>query len=287
MKASVNQKDIEMEIIVSDDGSKENYLVDCIKFFEKNDIKNWKYVLHNNNQGTVSNVLDAVCIATGSYVKLLSPGDFFSNKKILSSWIKFLKESGKEWSFGDVIYYCNNDGSRQVLKLLKRPYLIGCYKKHNNNKCRLNYLLNNDLVIGASVLCKRKAMLEYLKKIAGRVVYAEDNIFRIMMFDGLVPEYYPFDVIFYEYGDGISTNGDKEWEEKLKKDWAITDKLMISSRTAVDAIQIQILDNYEKKYRDENNYLISMFNKINDYFVYKKYLWTIMRRIVKVFKLRV
>lgn len=52
--------------------------------------------------------------------------------------------------------------------------------------------------------------------------------YRMMMHDGIVGIYYPVDTIFYEYGSGISTSGDREWKKRLHNDWDTANFVMKS-----------------------------------------------------------
>ena len=254
------QKKANFEIIVSDDGSKENYFKEIIKYFENKKFKDYSIVLHNKNEGTVKNVFSAVKLAKGKFVKLISPGDALVSSDTLCLWVEFLKKSGKQWSFGEALYYTRTEENKLFLtKKYCHPQIIDCYLKHKDEECRVNYVGFDDNALGSAVLCQTELMLKYLKKIIGKCIYAEDNSYRLMAFDNILPEYYPRAVIFYEYGTGISTSCDDAWYKKIRNDFESADNIMLSS-SKKDNIQKRIVEINKIKYRT------GLFNRIRKKF---------------------
>ena len=122
------------------------------------------------------------------------------------------------------------------------------YVDCNFEKCRWNYLVLDDIAMGATMLCKTKTEYEYCKKILNKVKYAEDNIWRIMMFDGIKAGYYPQITMLYEYGSGVSTSGNIEWKKRLENDWKMTDELIFNSSVdRLDSFQKKIIKAYQWK----------------------------------------
>ena len=62
------QKNINMEIIISDDCSVNNYFEEVRELFAKNSFSNYYLISHIENQGTVNNLLDAVQQCKGRYI---------------------------------------------------------------------------------------------------------------------------------------------------------------------------------------------------------------------------
>lgn len=82
---------------------------------------------------------------------------------------------------------------------------------------------------------RRDLWIKYLEMIAGKVVYAEDNSYRIMMYAGEKFAYIAQSYLLYEYGTGISTNGNKVWAERMRKDWQATNRIMLSMEPCAEA----------------------------------------------------
>jgi hypothetical protein len=151
--------------------------------------------------------------------------------------------SNREWGFCRVVNY-TRDGSDNIKLVSQKahPQDMKVYINGNDDKCRWNYIAFDDLITGAAMLCKKQLLVDYLNIIKGRITYAEDNIFRMMMFDGVVPYFFSADVVLYEYGDGVSTSGSSLWERKLRDDWDAADQIMIN--------QIETKDNLQKKMKN-------------------------------------
>ena len=243
----VNQKGVIFEIVVTDDGSKKNYFEEIGAFFQEKKFKNYKLVSHIQNKGTVENMLSGIKMSEGKYVKGISPGDQLYNTGILKEWIDYMEMNHVTWSFSDAVYYEKKGNKNCLISGTAYPTNLSPYLKKNVNKCRWNYVVLGDIALGATMLCKRELQLEYIKKIAGKVVYAEDNIWRLMMFDGYVGCYFPKSTILYEYGTGISTANNSEWGYRLKKDWECTTEILLNSKEITDDFQKKIIQERENK----------------------------------------
>ena len=90
LESSLNQDEINFEIIIADDGSKENHEKEIRDYFLAHDFTNFQLVLNRQNRGTVQNLLSALDVARGEYVKPISPGDLLKN--VSCKWIKFMKD---------------------------------------------------------------------------------------------------------------------------------------------------------------------------------------------------
>lgn len=255
----VNQKLVKFEIIIADDGSKNSLSNEIKEYMSNHNFCDYRIITHAHNQGTVLNCYDAVNHACGIYVKLISPGDFFTDDKALYNWVNHLVYSGYKWSLGDAIYYVN-DGNKRAISQAAHPQDISTYIKKRDKKSRWNYLVLDDIALGAAVICQRNFLLKYLERIIYKVIYAEDNVYRMMMFDGEAADYYPNEVLFYEFGTGISTNGNSKWDELLRKDWNMANEIMLYFSNEDDRIQNKIKKEIQKKYSE--NRFIRLINKV-------------------------
>lgn len=245
----MKQKYENFEVIVSDDGSKEKYFIEVVKYFERRGFTDYSIVFHERNVGTVRNALDAVNVAESRYVKLISPGDALVADNTMALWTEYLKKSGRKWSFGDALYYRRIDEQIEFIERPCNPQIVDCYIGHDDVACRMNYVVCKDYALGAAILCDRKLLLGYLKEIVNQVIYAEDLSYRIMMFDNILPEYYPQYVIIYEYGCGVSTAGNAIWGERLRADAKNSEKIMLARHIKDgDILQRKIVNIYKRKY---------------------------------------
>ena len=260
LSSIITQEMIEFEIIVSDDGSNDNLFEDIKGFFEQNSFLHYKLIASNNNEGTVRNCLKAVQSSSGKYIKCLSPGDSMYTNTSLFEWVRELKNSNYRWSFSNVMCYkVGNDNNVETLSLKAHPQNVKCYEKEyiNIDICRWNYIVLKDIAVGAATLCERTLLLHYLELIKDRVIYAEDNVFRLMVFDGIYPLFFNSVGIWYEYGEGISTGNNIIWKEKLIKDWETATDIMLNRFNDFDDLQFKMKKTIQSRWY--RNKYISLF----------------------------
>lgn len=213
----IGQKGVDVELVITDDGSENNMFDEFKAYLDSNGFHAYKFVSHDKNQGTVINYYDGLSSATGQYVKLISPGDALYNETTLRDWLSFLMQSGNLWSFGDAVFYQMKEERRQIVYAPAFPRIINCYEKNKTNTCRWNYVVLEDVALGAAILCNKNEFLSRLKALKGIVKFAEDTAINAMVYDGLLPSYYPHNVMFYEYGTGVST-GEQVWKNRIQED---------------------------------------------------------------------
>lgn len=236
------QKGVDFEIIVSDDGSKINHCDAVTEYFQDKMFTDYTFITSEINTGIVKNTIRALAACRKQFVKFISPGDCILEEDTLCRWIAFLRESGKRWSFADVVPYKRDGGVICKASMEEHPRLKEDYKKGVDEISRWNYVVLSDIAVGAAMILEFDLFREYLAKIDGRVVYAEDNIFRLMMYDGVVGAYYPKGTILYEVGCGISTSGDSEWDKLISKDWHETIKIMKETYNPDDWLHRKIMN---------------------------------------------
>lgn len=230
LKKTVNsilfQKNISYELIICDDGSKENYFDRLEKMLDGK--CHYKLIPSFSNVGTCKNVYNGLKKSLGRYVKLISPGDYLYDEFCLNNWIDYMKKNNFSVSFGNAVYYNTENDNMNIVCIKNNPQNPYMYKKNSLIfSQKEDYLVTENLILGAAILLERDLFCDYLIKIIGKVVYAEDNIFRLMIFNNIKIIYYPNKVLWYEYGSGISTNGNSIWNEKIKNDYNEATKIMI------------------------------------------------------------
>ena len=213
------QKGITYEVIICDDGSQRRYEREMYEYFAQKHFYSYTLLFHEHNHGTVANYLSGLERARGKYTKVISPGDRLTEENTLSKWIRFTEEKNAIWSFADAYYYHIVDGKEEYIKQRAHPQCIRAYLKEQKSKCIWDYIVLNDVTIGAATIGRTQILCSYCKMIKDKgVLYAEDHLYRIMMFHGNVGCYYPHEAIYYEYVTGISTSSNREWQKKLEND---------------------------------------------------------------------
>lgn len=233
------QTDVMYEIVISDDGSEDNLFDEVEEYFREKSFRNYQLVQNAVNSGTVANSVSAVSAAKGNYVKFISPGDMLIGDCILAEWVQNMRKNYYKWSFCDVIFYSGSAENRRYYCFKAFPNDVRPYLKNNQQQCRWNYLVLRDLAVGAAIMAEKETALIYLRRILGKVKYAEDNAWRIAMFDGIVGGYFARDAVLYEYGVGTSTSGQEKWNKLLQDDWIAADCEMLNASN-MDAYQQKI-----------------------------------------------
>lgn len=236
----MKQQGIDYEILVTDDGSSENHQKKLTEYFAEHGFENYQLVLNPANQGTVRNYLSGLHAANGRYAKAIGQGDLLANQDTLCKWVAFLESEKAQWSFSDARMF--REDPKQLISVEARPQLIRPYLRHDENGCRWNYVVLSDIALGATMLGERELQEHYCQILADHgVVYAEDNMWRLMMFEGIVGSYYPETTVLYEYGTGVSAEANEKWHVRLVADWKKTDQVM-AEKAEKSAFQIKMLE---------------------------------------------
>jgi glycosyltransferase involved in cell wall biosynthesis len=271
LKSIIIQKGISVQLIVSDDGSVENNFGQIEHFLFDNGFEDFVLVGSKSNHGTVINLMQGIEKASGHFIKPLSPGDAFVEKHALCKWVDDMKKQGRRWSFANVACYYTDENGVNEIKHNAYPLDVSPYLRKDDERCRWNYLVLDDIALGAAVLGEKDVMLEYLHRIKGKVKYAEDNIWRLMMFDGIVPSYYSETMLYYEIGCGISTSGNKSWAMRLKQDWDAATREMLRDLDGLDSFQRKIWHGTE---------VLKQKSKFGKLFVLGKFKMFLIKRVI-------
>lgn len=221
LRSIIMQRNVRMEILVADDGTPD-FCESCIhSFMAEHSFADYRVLAHEQNQGTVKNLLDAVAHARGKYIKPISPGDYLYDADTLKEMYDFMTRNDAKAAFGDMVYYfC--DGALRVTNR-KTPGVDRIYLEGNRNyrhrQAIKNQMVYTDYISGAAVAYENAGFRMSLEEIAGAVTYAEDTVMQLLAVKGeriyRIPRY----VVWYEYGTGISTNAQLGFTGRVKKDF--------------------------------------------------------------------
>ena len=67
-------------------------------------------------------------------------------------------------------------------------------------------------------MTRRKLLMQYTKPLLGKAVHLEDRAYTIMIADGIDIGFWNHNLIWYEYGSGISTSTDERRQAQVIKD---------------------------------------------------------------------
>ncbi len=211
------QKNIDFEVVLTDDGSNELDKETIRDYFVKNGFENYKLVFNDKNRGTVLNYYAGLKQAKGRYVKVISPGDYLYDENTLRQFYDFCEEGNIEICFGKAATYYEEDGEVKLYPFMA-PASVECYKKKDLNEIKYNYFMYKDFIIGANFFCKTELNLKYLEQILNKVIYDEGMAYVLMVRDGIRITYCDEYIVWYEFGYGISSNFSSDRQKILDKD---------------------------------------------------------------------
>lgn len=205
----IKQKNVSLEIIICDDGSKNNYFEILKEWVDSlNTEIIFKYSFLEKNHGTIKNYLEGIKVSCGKYIKPISPGDYLYDENSLYVYKKKFEED-YDILFSDSIYYFDEKVN------IKRQYPISRLIFHKKNIC-IPYCLYSIFFLGATLCEKREIVLQILLEVENKVLYLEDySMMTIALIEKKKIAGIEKPLIWYEYGNGISTNnsGRKRMEE--------------------------------------------------------------------------
>lgn len=192
------------EIVVSDDGSEDNCFERIKEYFEEKRFTRYRLVEHEENQGTVRNLLDGVAHSQGKYIRDFGPGDLFYHAHTLQRVYDFMEKSGCEACFGLMRGYCRQeDGAIRYTQFL-HPFDIEAYRQADWERIEKNLVLYRDNASGAATCYTREFFAEYLKRIEGTVKYTEDILQILAGLDHRAFHFFPDYLVWYETDAGVS-----------------------------------------------------------------------------------
>jgi len=206
LDSALEQEYKDYEIIISDDGSKENYYNQIKEYLDGVGYKDYHFVEREENVGTVNNVLSAVEVAKGDYIRAFGQGDVFYNKKTLGRLNTFLEDNKCEYCFGLTYAFYYDEKNEKKKVDFYHPFDLKAYARKDKKRVVKNLVLYRDYPPGACMTYEREFFLKYLKKISGVLKYTEDAFQIIAGLDGCVAGFLPEYVVQYESKGGVSNS---------------------------------------------------------------------------------
>lgn len=221
---SIIQQDFDdFEIIIADDGSKDNLFPQIEEYFVEKNFLNYKFVANEVNVGTVKNILSALEVASGKYIRDFGTGDCFFAKDTLRQVYDFLEEGDREACFGLMCGFYRDEQGMIKRKKFCHPFDINVYRKAKKSggfekRILKNLVLYSDHASGAATCYKRDYYIEYLQKIENCVKYEEDIFQVLAALEGRRMDLFNQYMVWYEVGDGVSTQKNSRFAQLLQQD---------------------------------------------------------------------
>lgn len=213
----IRQKNITFELIIADDGSKNNNFLNIEEYLIQEKFQNYIFISNKENKGTVHNIKSAKPFISGEYLKIISPGDYLFDDTTLYNFYKLIETSSAKVFFGNACYYSENNKNITLYKN-NMPLNIKPFLDNNLKAIKRNYFINHDYILGCTFIVQSELFFYYLEKYLDNIIFAEDTVFIAMLSDNISFSFYNEPFIWYEYGSGISTNRNTKWSDILNKE---------------------------------------------------------------------
>lgn len=260
LESVLQQKFEDYEIVIADDASKEKCFKQLKKYFEYRQFRNYKLVSQEENLGTVKNLIHGLELVNGKYVKFISAGDTLYDESTLQKIYDFMEEEQSECCFGLMQGYRRQQNAMEKISF-PHPFDIEAYRKKKSKRIERNLVVYSDNVCGASLCYEKNFAIEYMNKISDCVVYEEDIFQVLSTLEGRPITFLDDYVVWYEYGEGVSTSGQSKFQEALAKD--------------TELFYEKIYQNYPK-----NRYIRKRHGLIKFYRIRNLYFRTVLRFFV-------
>lgn len=222
--SALYQENVEFEIIIADDCSKNDYFDRYRKLFSQFSFTNYRLIRNESNQKTVRNIANALKYASAPYVKTIDAGDMLYSPLTLRSIVDFSKQCDVQVGFGDIIRFRQNDDGEYCASNYNAPQCAAAFDPkavYNASKIFKHQMSEADWIPAPAQFYQTKVYLELLTELSEyyHVQYCQD--FTSITALGTYRVYhYPIPIYWYEWGVGISTNGSIDSRKRLYQDHA-------------------------------------------------------------------
>ena len=255
LKSVINQKNVDFEIIVSDDGSKVDPTDEIKNIFQKYNCSNYKININKENLGTVKNCLSAINLANGKYVYLISPGDMIFDDYTMSDFYNFAEEKEAQVCFGEYLNYVVDNDDVKLVEKLANPARNDVYDPPYDFFDYKLLFLCTEYILGPCYFRTKEFALKYLGYASKCCKYVEDNTSTAFaLADNVSIFHYKRDICWYECNTGISTNLNSKWINLTRKDFKNTYDELLHKYPKDRIIKLA----YKLKYGRFSNTLMSM-----------------------------
>ena len=229
IKSAVSQKNINFEIIVSDDGSKDNPKENVKAIFNKYNFTNYKININPQNIGTVKNILSALELSSGKYVYCISPGDMIYDDNTINCFLKFAEKNNACVCFGNYYDYRIVNENPEILGRVSSSARTPFYCEKKSFTMYKLLIMLGEGILGPAFFRERNYALNYIGRVSEVSKYVEDNTSVACSLADKVPIYY-YDkkICWYECDTGISRLENSEWNNRLFDDFRNTYQLLIA-----------------------------------------------------------
>ena len=218
MSSCLFQEDCPFEIIYCDDGSENNFSKEVETFFQKHSFKDFVMKCSKENQGTLKNLIEGLKVSKYMFCKTIGAGDLFYDARSLKRVVEVFEKESSDVVITNTCYFFD-DGNLKPFNV-RNPIDIKGYraKTYNQELIKKRLLLNQDLILGASVYANTDYLLNLYCEFEGKIKYTEDALLVYAALNNAKINYVDEYCIYYEYGTGISTSEKSEFQRIIQQE---------------------------------------------------------------------
>lgn len=218
IESILQQSYSDYEIIISDDGSSIDNLVHVEAYFQTIGFK--RYILNRlvKNVGTVKSLISACKVASGKYIKPIGAGDLLFGEQTLGDMASFMEENQSLFAFGCMKSYQLDDMDNVRFSTFSAPRNLRPYKNNNQKLIKKNIVIAADWISGSTLFYNKEYILPKMEEISKYVTYCEDLVQLLVVLESARVDFFPRHVLWYEFGDGVSTSSENALSVRLKRD---------------------------------------------------------------------
>lgn len=234
--ALINQKDVNFEIIIADDGSKEDYFEEIQLFFFMNNFSNYQLHKNNPNVGTVKNFLSGIELCKGEYVRGCSPGDILKDEYVLRDSFDFASKHKARCIFSKAVYYHKSHSEYKVFSKHMDPIKPNAFNWVMPRLVGKYSLFNRYWILGASMFLRKDYANKYFRAIEITSRLVEDNttaLYSVMNGERII--YFDRVTLWYEADAPTTDKKQSTSRSQIEKDFAMTLQ-MIDEKFSKDAL---------------------------------------------------
>ena len=219
LNSIVNQDFDDFEIIVADDCSKENPKEALERYFAEVGFPHYRIIVNPTNVGTVRNILGALEIAAGDYVKVLGAGDMLYAYDTLQQIDAFSRAHDIHLAFGKLKTY-SAEGGTPLIRSFNAPTKPEMYVFPQNREAIFEQqLVWGDWIPAGSLFFKRDYIKDYFSLLATdyQVRYCEDFVSTLVSLTDTI-DFFDEYLYWYEWGVGVSNSGSSAARKRMYAD---------------------------------------------------------------------
>ena len=159
LRSILKQQGLSFEIIFADDGSLHYPKDDLITLCRKYNFINYKFSDNSENVGTVRNLIRALELTSGEFIKGIGAGDYFESKHLLRDVYHGMKSGNYFISYTKMnAYYVENN--KEIVVPKKFPINNYLYRYELTQLMKVNQIVYQDNISGATLFYERNVFLQ-------------------------------------------------------------------------------------------------------------------------------